>query len=95
MGPRDPSKQKKSFFLGFLVIVGPKKSPKKISAIFGTGCQKVCTWSVNGALIYLAPLPVWNSLGGFQKIQSVLKEDAKMDPQKEQKELNKEFMCKD
>ena len=49
MGPRDPLNRKKSIFLGFLLIVDPKKSPKKISAIFRTGCQKVSTWSVNGA----------------------------------------------
>ena len=42
-------KSEKKISEGFLVIVDPKKSPKKISAVFGTGCQKVSTWSLNGA----------------------------------------------
>ena len=48
---RDPQKGKKSILMGSLVVLDPNDSPKKISSIFGTGCHKVCTCLLNGAII--------------------------------------------
>ena len=53
MAPRDPQKRKKSILMGSLVVLDPNGSPKKISSIFGTGCHKVCTCLLNGAIVIL------------------------------------------
>ena len=50
MAPRAPQKRKKTKKRVFLVIGDPNGLPKKFSAIFGTGCQKVCCCSLNGAI---------------------------------------------
>ena len=49
MAPRAPPKRKKTKKRVFLVIGDPNGLPKKFSAIFGAGCQKVCCCSLNGA----------------------------------------------
>ena len=43
--------------MGSLVVLDPNDSPKKISSIFGTGCHKVCTCLLNGAIrkTYIEP----------------------------------------
>ena len=50
MGPQGPPKGLKSIPKGSWVVLDPKDSPKKISSISGTGCHKVCTCWLNGAL---------------------------------------------
>ena len=49
MAPRGPPKGQKSILMGSLMVLDPNDSPKKISAIFGTGCHKVCSCLLNGA----------------------------------------------
>ena len=51
MAPRGPQKGQKSILMGSLVVLDPNDSPKKISSIFGTGCHKVCTCLLNGAIV--------------------------------------------
>ena len=56
MAPRGPQKGQKSILMGSLVVLDPNASPKKILSIFGTGCHKVCTCPLNGALLILVLL---------------------------------------
>ena len=57
MAPRAPPKRKKTKKRVFLVIGDPNGLPKKFSAIFGAGCQKVCCCSLNGAISFCSELP--------------------------------------
>ena len=50
IGSQGPPKGLKSIPKGSWVVLDPKDSPKKISSISGTGCHKVCTCWLNGAI---------------------------------------------
>ena len=50
MAPRVPLKEQKSILMGSLVVFDPHAPPKRISYILGTGCHKVCTCPLNGAI---------------------------------------------